>query len=104
MNKIRAIIKRPDETFGHVTHISDSLENLQRIVDGHIQMIPMGETMAIICNDDGKLIGLPYNCRYGIDTFVGTIIAVGIKGEEMADCPLTMSQWKQILHLWGNQS
>lgn len=102
MNKIRAIIKRPNETFGHVTHISDNLKNLQNIVDGHIQMVPMGETTAIICNDEGKLIGLPYNCRYGIDTFVGTIIAVGIKGEDITDCPLAMSQWKQVLNLWGN--
>ena len=102
MNKIRAIIKRPDEAYGHVTHISDSLENLQRIVGGHIQMISMGETMAVICNDDGKLIGLERNCEYGADYFVGTIIAVGIKGEDIADCPLSIAQWKEVLAFWGN--
>ena len=102
MNKIRAIIKRPDEKHGHVAWISDSLKNLQNIVDGHIQMITTGETIAVICNDDGKILGLPYNCKYGIDHFVGTIIAVGIKGEEMADCPLSMAQWKEVLYLWGN--
>ena len=30
--KVRVIIKRPDEEFGHVTNISPSLENLQRNV------------------------------------------------------------------------
>ena len=31
--KVRVIIKRPDEKFGHVTNISVRLENLQKTVD-----------------------------------------------------------------------
>ena len=30
--KVRCIIKRPDEQYGHVTNISVSLKNLQRIL------------------------------------------------------------------------
>lgn len=31
-SKIKTIIKRPDEQYGHVTHISQTLENLQKTV------------------------------------------------------------------------
>lgn len=33
--KVKVIIKRPDEKYGHVTNISTTLENLQRTVEGH---------------------------------------------------------------------
>lgn len=33
-SKIRAIIKRPDEEYGHVTNIANNLKNLQRTVGG----------------------------------------------------------------------
>lgn len=30
-DKIKVIIKRPDEQYGHVTNISNTLENLQNV-------------------------------------------------------------------------
>ena len=39
MAKIRAIIKRPDEKYGHVTNISPTLENLQKTVGGYIEPV-----------------------------------------------------------------
>lgn len=37
MKKIKVIVKRPDEQYGHVCHISDRLENLQKTVEGYIE-------------------------------------------------------------------
>ena len=46
--KIRCIIKRPDQQYGHVTNISTNLKNLQRIVEGPIQMLPIGGNAVIL--------------------------------------------------------
>ena len=48
--KIRAIVKRPDEKYGHVTNISCTLKNLQRIVGGPIETVSFGPGAVIICN------------------------------------------------------
>ena len=42
MKRIKVIIKRPDEKYGHVTYISDSLENLQKTVGGPIEIVSIG--------------------------------------------------------------
>ena len=33
MSMLRAIVKRPDEEYGHVTNVSDKLETLQKLLD-----------------------------------------------------------------------
>lgn len=88
--KIRAIVKRPDEEIGHITTVSDSLENLQRIVGGYIETVTVikeDPKVVIICNEEGRLLGLPYNCSINGVDFVGAIVIVGVDGDEFADIP-----------------
>ena len=41
----------------------------------------------IICNEEGRILGLSDNCRVcGVD-FVGTVLIVGTKGDEFCDAP-----------------
>lgn len=104
--KIRAIIKRPDEKYGHVTNISDTLKNLQNKVEGPIETIPVGGGAVCICNEEGKLQRLQRNFQLGewpyADIIVGTAIIVGVDGEEFCDCPLKFEDWKKLLGKWGN--
>lgn len=104
--KIRAIVKRPDEPYGHVTHISNTLKNFQRIVDGPIETVPLTDNTVIICNEEGKIRNLDKNfvIRYviGGDIICGEIAIVGIDGEQFCDCPLSFSIWKRLLTQWGN--
>ena len=104
--KIRAIIKRPDERYGHMTNISDTLKNLQNTVEGPIETIPVGGGAVCICNEEGKLRGLQRNFIMGRipfhDVIVGTAIIVGVDGEEFCDCPLDFATWKKLLGKWGN--
>lgn len=96
--KVRAIVKSPDEKVGHITYINNSLKDLQDIVDGYIETVTVLDedpTVVIICNEDGRIMDMPYNCTIsGID-FVGTIIAVGVNGDEFADIPsaVTLDRW-----------
>jgi hypothetical protein len=106
MRKIKVIIKRPDEKVGHMTWISDTLKNLQVHVEGKIEIVnPNIHDIRIICNEDGKLLGLPRNFKMGItipDIVVGTVIVCGVDGEDLADVPIGMPEWRTILRCWGN--
>lgn len=56
----------------------------------------------IICNEEGRLLGLPHNCEVcGID-FVGTIVFAGVAGEDFADFPIGFQNFKKMFWgLWG---
>ena len=94
MEKIKVIIKRPDERKGHVTAISNTLENLQRTVGGPIEVFRFARDCAIICNEEGKIRGLEPNCVCVGELFVGDIIVVGIDGSEFCDVP------EDALEMW----
>ena len=45
-----------------VQNIGNDLKAMQEIVGGTIQAVyPFEETIALICNEEGKLLGLPLN-------------------------------------------
>lgn len=86
---MKAIIKKPGEK-PRVIEIENELSALQEAVDGYIQAVPLAADACIICNEEGKLIGLPYNIRILNEIFVGNILFVGVAGEEF--CSLTNEQ------------
>ena len=93
--KIKAFIKRPDEEYGHSTSVSNTLENFQRNVGGYIEVVGIAPGVVVVCDEEGRLKGKPYNCTiFGID-FVGDIVVVGVDGEEFADVPISWDTWKK---------
>ena len=65
----------------YAAEISAGLEALQNLVGGLIQALyPFEDTVAIIANDEGKLLGLPWNRPLFdedgqiYDIFVGTFL------------------------------
>lgn len=103
MKKVKAIIKRPSEPVGRIREIDvDDLVQLQKIVGGYIEWVPLcdtvfGDTLGIICNEEGKLLGLPYNMSFCGITFVGTIIALGICGDSFDEVPVSLEEWEKLL-------
>ena len=58
---IEVILVKPME-LAEVVEIKDSLEAMQELVGGYIEeYMPFDDEVAIICNDEGKLMGLPLN-------------------------------------------
>ncbi len=95
-HKIKVIVKRPDEKYGHVTNISCTLENLQKTVGGYIETLTL-PGFTIICNEEGIPLGLEENCKvYGF-TFFGTIIVAGVNDEDFDDVGIEFDTWKVIL-------
>ena len=100
--KVKCIIKRPDEKYGHVTNISVSLKNLQNIVGGPIECVSCGGSTVIICNEEGKLRRLEPNFRIMSDIIVGEAIIIGVDGEDFCDIPISFQTWKSLIDSWGN--
>lgn len=99
-DKIRVLSKRPGQPPRSVW-MANSLENFQRAVGGYIETITLAEDLVVICNEEGRLMGLPYNCAICGVSFVGDIILAGVKGEEFADLPVDYKQAKELFGwLW----
>ena len=83
--------------------IDGSLESMQEAVGGSIEgYYPYAEPVAIVCNDEGKINGLPLNrAIYGqdgemIEIMAGTFFMAGLGGESFTDLPdYFMEQYKE---------
>lgn len=85
--QILIIKKKPGKAPEIEQFFENSLESFQKAVGGYIETVTFASNACVICNEEGRLMDLPYNCNfYGVD-FVGTILIVGVKGEEFASLP-----------------
>lgn len=83
---MKAIRKKPG-CEPEVIDIDNTLAALQREVEGYIEVITLPYGAALICNEEGRILGLPDNGRVcGVDV-VGTVLIVGVNGEEFCDVP-----------------
>ena len=94
--KIKVIIKRPDEKYGHVTNVSGSLENLQKIVGGYIEAVNMPGYVLIV-NEEGAITEMPFNCHVRGFTLFGTIIVAAVGPEDFDDLRITFQDWRDII-------
>lgn len=79
---MKAVYKEPGKA-ARIVEIENSLQALQKAVGGYIEAITLFADVAILCNEEGRLQGLPYNCTVRGTRFVGPILAVGTAGSKM---------------------
>jgi len=79
--KITVLIVEPNE-HPKLVEIEDTLEVEQEIVGGYLEELQISNTASIICNEEGKLRGLPANRRYGNDVIAGTFFITGVDDDE----------------------
>lgn len=83
---MKAIRKKPG-CAPEIIEVENTLKALQWEVSGYIETVTIASDAVIICNEEGRILGLPDNCRVcGVD-FVGTVLIVGTKGDEFCDVP-----------------
>ena len=82
--KIKVLSIKPAKK-PEIIDIDSGLKSLQKEVDGTISAVyPFEDPVAIICNDDGKLMGLPLNralrdeCGNIYDVIAGNFLIVGL--------------------------
>ena len=81
--KIR-VIMCPANRAPYTCWIENSLSNMQRIVGGYIETVNIAEDAVIVCNEEGRLIGLPENKSLPVRGFCGDCFICGADGEEFA--------------------
>lgn len=47
--------------------------------------LPLATDCCILCNEEGRLMGMPYNLDFLGISFVGTILFVGVAEDEFTD-------------------
>jgi hypothetical protein len=109
-DQILVVVVEPDKR-PYKKMITNDLEAMQKIVGGWIEHVTIGERpngtrLGIILNEEGKLVGLPFNRRIvgsgGIDDFVGNIFiaAHNLEGDTVsltdAECDYFIKKFKTI--------
>ena len=56
--------------------IPNTLKAMQQMVGGYIEVIPLDD-VCLVCNEEGKLMGLPGSRRLGDDIIAGTFFLSG---------------------------
>lgn len=88
---MKAIIKEAGER-ARIADIPNTLAGLQSLVGGYIEVVSIFPGSTFICNEEGRILGLPRN---GLLDFVGTVLVVGVDGDEFTD--LTDQQARELL-------
>lgn len=88
-DKIKALRKEPGKPWERVL-VENELHALQHEVGGYIECVGCMDGCVVICDEEGRLKGKPWN---GFFSFVGTILAVGTDGDEFCDIPESCAEY-----------
>lgn len=83
---ISVLAKEPGKPFIRLT-CRNTLKELQSLVCGPIETVTIASDAVVICNEEGRLKDLPFNCEICGIGFVGNILIAGVDGDEFADVP-----------------
>lgn len=80
-------------------NIPHTLEDMQRIVGGYIEIIaPFDDPCVLVCDEEGKNKGYEANRLVGQDIIAGTFFIAGVDGEDLADLPEELAdKYKTLL-------
>ena len=104
--KIKALMIEPRKR-PCVVELGNDLDSLQKAVSigadyqGLIELVCLEDNVSILCNEEGKLIGLEPNRRLGKDILVGVFYVVA-EDEEGNLVSLTAAQQNKYAKLFWN--
>lgn len=81
---MKAIRKKPG-CEPELVEVENTLKALQQEVGGYIETVTVASDTAIICNEEGHIFDLPHCCHFCGTDFVGTVLMVGVRGDEFCD-------------------
>jgi len=102
---INVLIVEPNE-LPYEKEIPNTLEAKQEIVGGYIECTSLldDDSVSIICNEEGKINGLPLNRYIGHDIIAGTFVIAGDDYENGEFKSLTEEQIKKYKERFGKES
>lgn len=95
-NLLHCVMAEPGKP-AYEAEITDSLRAFQQAVRGNIEVFcPFEDNAVIICNEEGKIDGLPQNRTVHGEPMVGNLVIVGDNGDGNF-CSLTDAQIEKYL-------
>lgn len=92
--KISVMVREPGpRSRWEPREVENTLEVFQQLVGGWIETITVCRGLVLIVNEEGVLKNLPENIYACGHWLRGTVVAVGVKGDAFADCPMS-SDWQ----------
>lgn len=107
-NSLRVLVVEPTKD-PYVMEMDGSLKKMQALVGGYIQAVPARDdpSAVLVCNEEGKLLGLPEN-RFlrdstgrPYDIIHGTFFVAGSSGEQF--CSLTDAQIETFTRRYSHE-
>ena len=96
---IEVIYKKPGKA-PEIREIVNTLDIFQTLVGGHIETVRLTKSVLLVCNEEGKLLGLEPNIFCRNDVIVGPVILVGDAGEDFGSVK-DIELWKMMLEESG---
>ena len=96
--QILVLIKEPGKPADLEPLFDNTLEAFQKAVGGYIEAVTIRDDLVVICNEEGRLMGLQPNVQINGVDFVGTVIVAGVKGESFSSikASLVPKVWKVL--------
>ena len=91
------VIRKQPGKMPEVIDVENDADAIRAELDGFIEAVTIAEDLAILCDEEARIKGKETNIAMkglGVD-FCGTILIVGVDGEEFCDVP------KLDAVLWG---
>lgn len=99
MSKIRILIVEPNKEPRQVK-VEHTVQNLQNIVGGLIEIVELEHNVDLICNEEGKLRSLELNRAITNDIIAGTFFIAGQhKGETISLSRKQIKKYKKRFKL-----
>ena len=103
IDKIKVLIVEPDKE-PYEQEIEHTLETLQSIVNGVIDIIEIEKNVDLIINDEGKILNLEFNRVIPNDVIAGTFIVAGQKnGETISLTEEQIEKYKKVFLLKSDE-
>jgi len=104
--QIRVLKVEPGKAPETIT-MPNKLDAFQAAAGGYIEVVGLDANAALVCNEEGKLIGLPANRQVGGDTIAGTFLIVGMDDGEFcsladADMAHYVERFAQLMPSYGS--
>lgn len=92
--------KEPNKSI-QLVMVKNKLSALQHTVGGYIEVVPTKlENVVVICDEEGRIKGKEHCATIDGVEFVGTILIVGVDGEEFTEIPYS-EQLARSVEKWN---
>lgn len=105
IEELKGLLVKPNKLPEEIT-FKNTLETKQELVDGYIEYAYSDDfpDVAFICNEEGKIKGLPYNRDIGHDIIAGNFIIISSMDDEGEDISLSDSQIEKYKKIFNEKS